>query len=81
MIRVGKLANKLTAKWKGPYIVEKKIDDITYREKRTSKQQSSMYHVDRLALYQGRNIPTWAARFRTICGAAEYLYQWFMSRR
>lgn len=43
-------------KWKGPHIVEKNIADVTYRVKRTGKQPSSVYHVDCLALYTGRNI-------------------------
>ena len=55
---------KLTSKWKGPYIIEKRIDDVTYRVKRTWRQPSSVYHVDRLASYRGKNVPTWAAKYR-----------------
>ena len=58
------VCSKFTSKWKGPFIVEKKIDDVTYRVKRSTRQPSSVYHVDRLALYNGRNIPSWASRFR-----------------
>ena len=58
------VCSKFTSKWKGPFIVEKKIDDVTYRVKRSTRQPSSAYPVDRLALYDGRNIPSWASRFR-----------------
>jgi hypothetical protein len=57
------ICNKLTSPWKGPFIIEKQIDDVTYRVKKSARQPSRMYHVDRLALYQGRNIASWAARF------------------
>ena len=55
---------KLTSRWKGPYIIEKKIDDVTYRVKRTLRQPSSVYHIDRLASYRGKNVPTWAVKYR-----------------
>jgi hypothetical protein len=58
------VCSKFASKWKGPFIVEKKIDDVTYRVKRNTRQPSSVYHVGRLALYNGRNIPSWASRFR-----------------
>jgi hypothetical protein len=57
------ICNKLTSPWKGPFIIEKQIDDVTYRVKKSARQPSGIYHVDRLVLYQGRNIPSWAARF------------------
>jgi hypothetical protein len=50
------VCSKFASKWKGPFIVEKKIDDVSYRVKRNTRQPSSVYHVDRLALYNGRNI-------------------------
>jgi hypothetical protein len=58
------VCSKFTSKWKGPFIVEKKIDDVTYRVKRSMRQPSLVYNVDRLALYNGRNIPSWASRFQ-----------------
>ena len=57
------VCTKLTSPWKGPYIIEKKIDDVTYRVKRSIRQPSRIYHIDKLALYLGRNVPTWTARF------------------
>lgn len=58
------VCSKLAPKWKGPFIIEKRIDDVTYLIKRRASQASVVYHVDRLATYNGRSIPTWAERFR-----------------
>ncbi|CAC5415372.1 unnamed protein product [Mytilus coruscus] len=65
------VCSKLTPKWKGPFIIEKRIDDVTYRVKRSLRQPSTVYHVDRLALYQGRNVPSWASRFRRMMDLEE----------
>ena len=56
--RVG-VCSKLTSKWKGPYVVIRKLDDITYVVKNSPKQKAKVYHVDRLLPYRGRNPPTW----------------------
>ena len=56
--RVG-VCSKLTSKWKGPYAVIRKLDDITYVVKNSPKQKAKVYHVDRLLPYRGRNPPTW----------------------
>ncbi|CAC5407930.1 unnamed protein product [Mytilus coruscus] len=70
-IRKKGVCSKLTPKWKGPFIIEKRIDDVTYRVKRSLRQLSTVYHVDRLALYQGRNVPSWASRFRRMMDLEE----------
>ncbi|VDI00629.1 Hypothetical predicted protein [Mytilus galloprovincialis] len=70
-IRKKGVCSKLTPKWKGPFIIEKRIDDVTYRVKRSLRQPSTVYHVDRLALYQGRNVPSWASRFRRMMDLEE----------
>ncbi|CAG2230290.1 unnamed protein product [Mytilus edulis] len=70
-IRKKGVCSKLTPKWKGPFIIEKRIDDVTYRVKRSLRQPSTVYHVDRLALYQGRNVPSWASRFRRMMNLEE----------
>ena len=57
------VCTKLTSPWKGPYIIEKRIDDVTYRIKKAARQTSRIYHVDRMARYFGRNIPTWARQY------------------
>ena len=56
--RVG-VCHKLTSKWKGPYVVVKKIDDLTYMVKKSKKQHAKVYHIDRLLPYKGRNFPKW----------------------
>ncbi|KAK3083019.1 hypothetical protein FSP39_011806 [Pinctada imbricata] len=53
------VCSKLTCKWKGPYVITKKIDDITFLVKRSRTQQGKIYHIDRLLPYKGRNPPTW----------------------
>ena len=53
------VCHKHTSKWKGPYIITKKIDDVTYLVRRSRKTPGKVYHIDRLLPYQGRNPPTW----------------------
>ena len=56
--RVG-VCSKLTSKWKGPYVIIRKLDNVTYLVKNSTKQKAKVYHIDRLLLYRGRNPPTW----------------------
>ena len=56
------VCSKLTCKWKGPYAISKKIDDITFLVKRSRTQQVKIYHIDRLLPYKGRNPPTWFSK-------------------
>ena len=53
------VCSKLTCKWKGPYVITKKIDDVTCLVKRSQKQPGKVYHTDRLLPYRGRNPPKW----------------------
>lgn len=53
------VCHKLSPKWKGPFIITRKIDDVTCIVKKTKKQTAKAYHVDRLMPYRGRNVPTW----------------------
>ena len=59
--RIG-VCSKLTSKWKGPYVVIRKLDDVTYLVKNSPKQKAKVYHIDRLHPYRGRNPPTWFDR-------------------
>ncbi len=59
--RVG-VCQKLTSSWKGPYLILKKLDDVTYLVKRSMKQPAKVFHADRLLLYKGRNLPMWIVR-------------------
>lgn len=56
------VCHKLTSKWKGPYVITRKLDDITYLVKNSRKQPGKVYHIDRLLPYRGRNPPTWFSR-------------------
>ena len=53
------VCHKLCAKWKGPFVVTRCIDDTTYLVKKSAKQMAKAYHVDRLMPYLGRNPPKW----------------------
>ena len=53
------VCSKLTSKWKGPYVITKKIDDITFVVKRSAHQKGKVYHSDRLLPYKGRHPPRW----------------------
>lgn len=53
------VCHKLTSKWKGPFLVMKRLDDLTYLVKRSRKQSSKVYHIDRLLPYKGKNPPSW----------------------
>lgn len=56
------VCQKLTSKWKGPYLVTKKINDTTYFVKRSPKLPSKAYHIDRLMPYGGMHRPAWFAK-------------------
>jgi hypothetical protein len=49
------VCSKLLPKWKEPYIVVRKIDDLIYMVKRSPRQPAKVYHIDRLIPYKGRN--------------------------
>jgi hypothetical protein len=49
------VCSKLLPKWKGPYIVVRKIDDLIYMVKISPRQPAKVYHIDRLIQYKGRN--------------------------
>ncbi|CAG2228493.1 unnamed protein product [Mytilus edulis] len=51
------VCSKLSAKWKGPYIITKCMDDTTYIVKKTAKQMAKAYHVNRLMSYEGQKLP------------------------
>ena len=46
---------KLGKKWQGPFLVVKRITDLTYRIQKTERQKSLVVHVDHLKIYEGRN--------------------------
>ena len=62
--RVG-VCSKLTCKWKGPYVITRKLDDVTYLVKSSLKQHPKVYHIDRLLPYKGNNIPSWFSQIQS----------------
>ena len=54
---------KLAPKWKGPYLVTRRIDDIMYLVKRSRGKPAKAYHIDRLRLYRGQALPVWFGRY------------------
>jgi predicted aspartyl protease len=46
---------KLQPSWEGPYTVVTKLNDVTYRIRRTARSPFKIVHVDRLARYYGSN--------------------------
>ena len=53
------ISSKLVNKWKGPFVVTRKLDDLVCMVKRTKSGKSKAYHVDRLYPYNGNKIPRW----------------------
>lgn len=53
------VCQKLSYRWKGPYVVMKKIDDSTYLIKRSRNSVGKIYHIDRLLPYNGRRTAKW----------------------
>ena len=58
------VCTKLTSPWKGPYLVIKRLDDITYKIKKNKASPGLVIHVDRLATYKGTKLPTWMVQER-----------------
>eukprot|EP00105_Crassostrea_gigas_P027986 XP_011449494.1 PREDICTED: uncharacterized protein LOC105343721 [Crassostrea gigas] len=53
---------RLTSKWKGPYLITKRIDDVNYLVQRTARKPAKVYHVDRFMPYKGTTLPNWFNR-------------------
>jgi len=51
------VCSKLSFHWKGPCLVTKKIDDLVYVVKRSSKQPAKPIHIDRLMKYNSPSTP------------------------
>ena len=52
---------KFLPKWKGPYLIVHKFNDILV-EVLKSHSKTSIVHTDHLKTYQGRNLPKWLRR-------------------
>ena len=58
VIRKG-ICKKLTSPWRGPYVVVKKLNDVTYLIQRTARARPIASHVDKLKEYKGEERPAW----------------------
>ena len=58
------VCNKLTNNWKGPYLVLKQLDDLTYLIRASPKMVPKVVHIDRLLPYRGSNLPKWFQDFK-----------------
>ncbi len=73
--RVG-VCSKLSDKWKGPYLVTRKLDDLLYLVKRSPKQPAKAFHVDRLLPYRGRNLTPWIVKMAKSAVQCIILFQY-----
>lgn len=53
------VCQKLTMRWKGPFLITRRIDDVTYMVKKSLKQPAKVHHIDRLRKYEGPKKPVW----------------------
>ena len=58
------VCKKLSCPWSGPCLILEKIDDTTYRVKRSPRKEAKLYHIDRLSLYKGRDVPAWIRKLQ-----------------
>ena len=50
---------KLQRPWDGPYLVTKRLSDVTYRIQKGARSKPRVVHHNRLKPYCGENTPTW----------------------
>ena len=53
------LSPKLQKKWKGPYLITKKLSDVTYRIQESSRGKPKIVHSDKLKPYTGEEREPW----------------------
>lgn len=58
-LRKAGVCQKLTMRWKGPFLITRRIDDVTYMVKKSPKQPAKVHHIDRLRKYEGLKRPAW----------------------
>ena len=58
------VCTKLANRWKGPYVITKRLDDLTYLIQTSSRKPCKAVDIDRLLLYNGRNLPRWIAKMK-----------------
>lgn len=50
---------KLAPRWKGPFLILQRLDDLTYLVKRKLNTPAKVYHIDRLMVYRSNATPKW----------------------
>ena len=53
------ISPKLFRPWEGPFLVIKRISDVTYRIQKNRKSKMKVVHFDRLKPYRGRALESW----------------------
>ena len=53
------ISPKFQIPWHRPYIVTKKINDVTYRIQLSPHTKPKVIHHNQLAPYRGQNLPNW----------------------
>jgi hypothetical protein len=56
--RVG-ISPKLSRAWEGPYVIIKRLSDVTYRIQRNPRAKMKVVHFDRLKPYMGKDQESW----------------------
>jgi len=49
-------APKLQSNWEGPYVVIKKLSEVVFCIRKSSKHRSKIVHADRLAIFHERKV-------------------------
>ena len=58
------VCSKLANRWQGPYIVVKRLDDLTYLIKTSPRKPSKAVHIDRLLPYLGETTLNWMTNIK-----------------
>jgi hypothetical protein len=56
--RVG-VCSKLNSRWIGPFMIEKRIDNMVYLVRTSPNKPPKAVHIDRLLPYRGSKKPKW----------------------
>lgn len=60
------ICSKLANRWKGPYLVVKRLDDLTYLIKTSQRRPCKAVHIDRLLPYHGEVTPKWMSDVKAV---------------
>ena len=53
------LSPKLQRRWEGPYLIQKKLSEVTFRIQLKPRGKKKVVHFDRLKPYEGRSLVPW----------------------